>query len=115
MSGTERSRLEAEEAVLARAIERASAEVDRLTARRDGLRKSVEKLKGSIARLEAKGSRVITLAEYKQMRVDVVRLYRELASVELDLRQKSANLKKLRLDLSSARDCLRNLRRPKSL
>lgn len=114
MGGTEKSRLEAEEAGLVQAIKRAEAEVSKVAERRDALKQNINRLKKTISRLESKGPKIITLTEYRKMRTEVVQLYRELAVVEVDLRQKDANLKRMCRDLQSTQDSLRPLRQSKS-
>lgn len=107
MAGNERSRLEAELSVLERATERARAEVERLTELVSTLKASVSKSRQSIARLESRGPRIVTLTEYRKMRVEATQLAKELTTVESDLRRKSRNLERLRQEVLS-------LRRPKS-
>jgi predicted nucleic acid-binding Zn-ribbon protein len=105
------SQLEAEEAGLNLVVERARIELEKANALKILLKSNIEKLKKGVARLEARGSRVITLIEYKRMRQEVVQLYKELANCELDLRGKNENLRLLCQDLKSIQESLSSLRK----
>ena len=88
-----------EESVLVRAIERMQNELNKLKTRKSDFKQNIESLKKSIARLEAKGSRVIALLEYRKLRMEAVRCYKDLAQCELEIRNMTVELRKLTRDL----------------
>lgn len=107
MAGNEETRFGAELAVLERAAERARTEVERLSLLVTTLKANVTQVKQNISLLESSGSRVVTLTEYRKMRVEAAQLSRELNAVEADLRRKNKNLKRLLQEILA-------LRRPSS-
>lgn len=114
MGATKEGRLEAEEANLAKTVEKARVELKRLTERRDTLRQDIENLKKSVARLESRGPRVVALTEYKRLRSEVLQAYKALARTELGIMDTRKNLELACRDLKSTQEQLRQLRRPRS-
>lgn len=110
-AASKRLEVEAEEAVLNKAIEKAETEMSRLIGHRDSLKKNIEKLKKDVARLEARGPRVIALEEYKRLRLEAVQSYKALSNCEVAIRGQTKNLKELCRDLKSTQEQLRSLRR----
>jgi predicted RNase H-like nuclease (RuvC/YqgF family) len=114
MGTKEECRLEAEAAGLDSVIHKAETDLERLTTKKTALKKEIDSLKQIIGRLEAKGPTVVSIVEYRRLRVRVVQLYnKELASCEMAIRDQNKNLKALTRDLKSTQEALRTLQKPR--
>lgn len=115
MATTEVAKLEVEETELKKAISKAEAELTRLEAARTETKKNIARILKDISHLESKGPRVVALGEYKKMRLEALRLYKEQASNEMNIREQTKRLKGLCRNLKSTQESLRSSRKLRSV